>query len=318
MNSTKPHIIGALQAISVVTNTWAQSIRFYTDGLGYQILEEGQLSAIQKTTFGTQLGKYVLLGHAEGSVVRLIETSNAAALPNRIGARPWDNGLCVIEAGTPDVDKAYLKVLRARFGAIAPPTEFDCEGPEPLGYIVMKSTAFMGPAGEQIFVTQIVRRKGGVSLLKEAAVAGINAPANAVISLATRHQQMQYAEVLGIVPVNDLPLKQPGAASIMGGPPDMGFEMCLMGHGQARVGMEQHVYATQHPDYEYQTYPCDFARTGVASACWQGQDLDVLRPKLQKNNWEIIGEIGLPVRGNPEPKALVFRGLVGEILELLV
>jgi hypothetical protein len=47
--------------------------------------------------------------------------------------------------------------------------------------VVMKSAAFIGPAGEQLFVTQIVRRKGGVSLLKESAVEGVNAPANIVI-----------------------------------------------------------------------------------------------------------------------------------------
>ena len=311
------HITGALQAVSVVTNCWRQSLRFYTDALGYQVLEKGELSEIQKSIFGKHLSKYALLGHAEGSVVRLIKTTDKSAVPNRIDARPWDNGLCVIEAGTPDVEAAYLKVLRARFGAIAPPTEFDCEGPEPLGYILMRSTAFIGPAGEQLFVTQIVGRKGGVSLLKEKAVDGINAPANAVISLATREQQKQYADVLGLYPVNDLPLAQPGAASIMGGPPDMGFEMCLMGYDMERIGMEQHVYAPQNPDYDFRVYPCDFSKTGVASACWQGQDLDVLTPKLQQIGWEILSTIGLPVRGNPEPKALVFRGPVGEILELL-
>jgi hypothetical protein len=311
------HITGALHAVSVVTNCWNQSLRFYIDGLGYGLLEEGQLSDSQKNTFGKHLSRYALLGHAEGSVLRLIETTNTQATPNRIGARPWDNGLAVIEAGTPDVEAAYWKVLRARFGAIAPPTEFDCEGPEPLGYILMRSTAFIGPAGEQLFVTQIVGRKGGVSLLKEKSVDGINSPANAVISLATREQQQKYAEILGLVPVNDLTLKQAGAASIMGGPADMGFEMCLMGAGMDRIGMEQHVYSTQHPDYDYQTYSCDFAKTGIASACWQGADLETLRPKLQQNNWPILSEVGLPVRNNPQPKALVFRGLVGEILELL-
>ncbi len=311
------HITGALQAVSVVTNAWHQSLRFYADGLGYNLLEKGELTDHQKNTFGQHLSRYALLGHPEGSVVRLLETTNARATPNRIGARPWDNGLAVIEAGTPDVDAAYWKVLRARFGAIAPPTEFDCEGPEPLGYILMRSTAFIGPAGEQLFVTQIVNRKGGVSLLKEKSVDGINAPANVVISLATREQQQLYAQVLGLVPVNDLTLKQAGAAGIMGGPPDMGFEMCLMGAGLNRVGLEQHVYSTQHPDYDYQTYPCDFSKTGIASACWQGADLAILKPKLQQNGWEIISETGLPIRNNPEPKSLVFRGLVGEILELL-
>ncbi|MFN4147069.1 MAG: hypothetical protein ACK4GN_14685, partial [Runella sp.] len=273
MTSTNVHIKGALQAVSVVTNCWASSLRFYREGLGYQLLQYGHLTFRQRESFGHHLDRFALLGYGEGSVVRLLETHNPTALPNRMGARPWDNGLAVIEAGTPDVEKAYYKILRARFGAIAPPTEFDCEGPEPLGFIVMKSTAFIGPSGEQIFVTQIVRRKGGVSLLKESAVEGINAPANAVVSLATRTQQQQYAEVLGIVPVNDLPLQQPGAAGIMGGPSDMGFQMCLMGYEKERIGLEQHVYATHHPDYNYETFPCDFSKIGIASACWKGKDL---------------------------------------------
>lgn len=52
-----------------------------------------------------------------------------------------------------------------------------------------------------------------------------------------------WQPVLGISPVNDLPLKQPLVAKIMAGPPDMGFDMLLMGHGTHRIGMEQHVYA---------------------------------------------------------------------------
>ena len=312
------HITGALQAISIVTNTWERSLQFYHDGLGYQILSEGQLSKAQKEVFGNNLGKYVLLGHQEGSVVRLIELNDKNALPNRIGARPWDCGMAVFEAGTPNVERAYEKLIRNRFGALALPTEFDCEGPEPLGYILMKSTAFIGPSGEQIFVTQIMGRKGGVSLLKESAIDGINTPANCVLSIQNRKIQKDFwGDILGIFPVNDLPLKQAGAASIMGGPPDMGFDMCLMGHGMERVGMEQHVYEEHNPHYYYKIFPCDFSKTGLASAAWQGANLVELRTKLENNNFEIISEIGLPVRNNSAPKALVFRGPYGEIIELL-
>ena len=209
----------------------------------------------QKKQFGNKLKRYILLGHTGGSVVRLIETTDKTAVPNRIGARPWDNGLCVFEAGTPDVERAYFKVLRARFGAICTPSEFDCEGPEPLGYILMRSTAFIGPAGEQVFVTQIVNRKGGTSLLKEKAVDGINVPANVVISLKSREQQAFYKRVLGIYPINDLPLKQELAAAIMAGPSDMGFDMCLMGNETERIGLEQHVYGVHNPQYDFITYP---------------------------------------------------------------
>ena len=312
------HIKGALQAISIVTNTWERSLQFYQGGLGYDLISSGELSDAQKSAFGHNLDRYVLLGHSEGSVVRLIELSDKNALPNRIGARPWDCGMAVFEAGTPNIERAYEKLIRNRFGALALPTEFDCEGPEPLGYVLMKSTAFIGPSGEQIFVTQLVSRKGGVSLLKENSVDGINTPANCVISIQNRKIQKEFwGDILGIFPVNDLPLKQAGAAAIMGGPSDMGFDMCLMGHGMERVGMEQHVYEEHNPNYDYKIFPCDFSKTGLASAAWQGKDLEELREKLTKNNFGIVSEIGLPIRNNANPKALVFKGPYGEIIELL-
>jgi hypothetical protein len=312
------HILGALQAISIVTNTWERSLQFYQDGLGYQILSEGLLSEAQKKAFGENLGRFVLLGHQEGSVVRLIELKIIKAVPNRINARPWDCGMAVFEAGTPDVDRAYEKLIRNRFGALALPIEFDCEGPEPLGYIVMKSTAFIGPSGEQVFVTQIVGRKGGNSLLKENSVDGINTPANCVISIQNREiQEIFWRDIIGIVPVNDLVLKQAGAAAIMGGPADMGFDMCLMGYELERVGMEQHIYEPHNPTYDFKIFPCDFSKTGLASATWNGKNLKELEEKLRKKDYRILSKIGLPVRNNPEPSALIFVGPYGEIIELL-
>jgi catechol 2,3-dioxygenase-like lactoylglutathione lyase family enzyme len=327
------HIISPLAAITVVSNTVLQSLRFYTEGLGYRLLAEGVLTDRQKASFGKQLNRYFLLGYTvqrdplegEGgantqgtaSIVRLVETTDKMAEPNRVGANPWDNGLCVFEAGTPDVERAYTKLLRARFGAICPPYEFDCEAPEPLGYILMRSTAFIGPAGEQVFVTQIVNRRGGISLLKEKAVDGINVPANAVISLKSRAQQDFYRRVLGLYPVNDVPMQQPLAAAIMAGPADMGFDMCLMGAGSERIGMEQHVYDRFHPDYAYRTFPCSFQKTGLVAATWYGRDFDSLEKKLASENKRILSRVGLPILGNSEPNALVFEGIVGEIIELL-
>ena len=61
-----------------------------------------------------------------------------------------------------------------------------------------------------------------------------------------------------------------------------------------------------------------FKKTGLASAAWHGKDLEGLKLKLKKEKCRILGDIGLPIRGNSEPNALVFQGLVGEILELIV
>ncbi len=92
--------------------------------------------------------------------------------------------------------------------------------------------------------------------------------------------------------------------------------MTMMSHEQLITVQEQLIFSEYGRD-NFQTYPCDFMKTGVASACWQGQDLAMLRFKLEEANWTILSEVGLPVRGNPEPEALVFRGPVGEILEVL-
>jgi hypothetical protein len=98
-------LTGSLQAVSIVTNCWLQSIRFYVQALGYQIRHEGMLNNAQRKAFGEHLGRYALLGHTQGSLVRLLETSLTDAMPNRMGARPWDLGMAVIEAGTTDIDR---------------------------------------------------------------------------------------------------------------------------------------------------------------------------------------------------------------------
>jgi hypothetical protein len=84
-----------------------------------------------------------------------------------------------------------------------------------------------------------------------------------------------------------------------------------------RVGMEQHIYEPHNPTYDFKVFPCDFSKTGLASAAWVGHDLKGLREKLLTNGYEIKSNIGLPVRNNPEPEALVFVGPYGEIIELL-
>ncbi|MCS6969117.1 MAG: hypothetical protein RMJ44_10680 [Cytophagales bacterium] len=311
-------LTGSLQAVSIVTNCWHQSLRFYVQGLGYKILRQGVLSPQQREIFGKHLLRYALLGYEQGSVVRLLENCLVDALPNRLDANPWDLGMAVIEVGTTDVEAVYYRLLRNRFGAISEPTVFEAKGDEPLGWVVMKSVAFFGPAGEQIFITQIIRRKGGVSLLRDSAVKGVNTPANVVISTKDRSPiETFWQPVLGITPVNDLHMSQPLAAKIMGGPLEMSFDMLLMGHDLHRIGMEQHVYGPYNPTYEFKTYPCSFEKTGLASACWQSPHLDLAASQIANSGFKIISRIGLPLLHEEEPNAVVFQGPVGEIIELV-
>ena len=309
---------GPLQAVTVVTNTWEQSCRFYRDALGYGLLGEGELSAVQKAAFGFKLKRYALWGYSNGSVVRLLELTDAQARPIREGARALDSGMAVIEAGTPDVMAAYYRVLRCRFGAYSSPQDFYVEGPEPLGKVLMKSVAFVGPAGEQVFVTEITKRQGGNSLLKEKAVEGINAPGNVAFCLVDRKPIEEFwGPLFGLRPVNDVPLKEPNAPEIMGGPAGMGFDMLLMGFGEERIGMELHIYKPHQPDFDYKTYPTSFDKTGLAMASWPTADVATAAQKLKAANCEIVSEVGLPLRDKPEPAAIVVRGPLGELIELV-
>ncbi len=311
-------ISSPLQAVTIITNSWNQSLRFYTDGLAYSLLTEGELTPSQKKAFGKKLGKYALLGYKEGAIVRLIELKDRLALPNRLNANPWDTGMCVLEAGTPDVMSFYRKMLSMRFGAISQPLQFSAKGEEPLGEVEMKSVAFFAPSGEQIFVTEIVRRLGGISLLKDKAIQGVNVPANVVISMQDRNaMQAFWTELLGISPVNDLPLHQAEVPIIMGGIAGMGFDMCLMGYGKERIGLEQHVYGKYNPLYTFKNFPCHFSLTGLACATWQTSDIQLVKKKSIEANFPLISEIGLPIRHQTEPEAIVLRGSLGEIIELV-
>ncbi|MEN0051260.1 MAG: hypothetical protein AAF806_29620 [Bacteroidota bacterium] len=307
---------GILQAASVVTNSWKESLRFYEQGLGYQIIEEGILSKAQKAIFGSQLHRYVLLGHDRASVVRLIETSDEKAQPNRIGARPWDIGLCVMEAGAANVDHAYEHMIRHRFGVISPPQEFSVKGPEPLGYVVMKAFGLYGINGEQFFITQITEREGGTPLWEQRKDINIFPVGNAVISMKDRSAQQFYEQTFALHPSIELPLAQELAAQIMGGPADMSFDMCLMGNGQYKSGMEQHIYGERHPNYDFKAYPCDFTKTGLASVCWAGQNLERAAARIEENGGKVLGTTLLPLRNQAEPSGIVYQGLAGEIIEL--
>ncbi|WP_169704819.1 VOC family protein [Runella slithyformis] len=308
MTTQKPHIVGALQAVTVITNSWAQSIRFYTEALGYRIIERGDLTHIQKKTFGRHLGKFALLGYDEGAVVRLIETGNSGALPNRIGAHLWDNGLSVLEACTTDVERAYRKVLRARFGAISHLSEFDFETFGNQANSTAKSVAFIGPSGEQLIVKQLHSWVEGCE--------GINAPTAAVISVPKHTLQSAYFEVLGSLSNTIFRANTQSPISNSDNISKVGFERLLMSYEQILAHSKQPIFWEYNRE-DLPAYPCDFMKTGLASACWQGQDLAMLRFKLQESNWAILSEVGLPIRNNPEPGAVVFQGPVGEILELL-
>lgn len=309
---------GTALAATIVSNTWQQSCRFYQEALGYSVVEEGVLSQDQQMQFGSSLNRYALFGQDKGAVVRLIEQKNEDATPNRLLANPWDPGLVVMEIGVADVDSLYKQIIRNRFGILAPPTTFSVKGPEPLGYVEMRALAVLGPSGEQIFFTQITDREGGIPLWEQRRDINVFPLGNVVLSMKDRMPQDFYKNVFNLYPNTDLLLQQEEAAFIMGGPQDMAFDMCLMGNGDYKSGMEQHVYGSYQPDYIYRTFPCDFSKTGLASACWEVNTLENLADRIQSHDGEVLGQNLLPIRDNAFPRGIVFRGKVGEIIELAV
>ncbi len=311
-------ITGQLQAATVVTNCWEQSSRLYQTVFGYDLLEEGQLSAAQKAGLTPKLGRYSLWGYNSGAVVRLVELNDSTARPGRDGARAFDPGMAIIETGTTEVQATYERAIRARFGVISLPKDYRFEGPEPLGKAVFRSFALFGPAGEQYFITQVMQRSGGESHLMRQGMQGVNAPGNVDFGLADRQPVTEFwTAIMGLVPVTDLYANQPDVAEIMGGPPGMSFDMLLMGFEKERVGLELDIYKPYHPDYDYQTYPTSFEKTGLAMATYPVADISSLAQAVERAGYEIVSRVGLPLRGRAAPSAIIVRGPVGELIELV-
>ena len=307
---------GTTIAVSIVTASRDASLRFYVDILGYQFIKSSVLSEQQKEIYGLHLSECILIGHDKGSVIRLLVSKNKAAIPNRLGATPLDTGLCVLEAGSPDVVKIYNKLIKHRYGVISRPRTFSVNGPEPLGFMVMKAIGVFGPSGEQLFITQIKERDGGTPLWELRDDIDVFPPGNIVFSLKTREEQRFYKEVFGISPSIDLLLDQQEAIELMGGPTGMSFRMCLMGNGMYKTGIEQHIYGPLNPKYNFKNFPSDFSKTGLASACWKGKHLENIEAKIINSGGQVISNILLPLRDNDAPRGVVFRGKAGEIVEL--
>ncbi len=81
--------------------------------------------------------------------------------------------------------------------------------------------------------------------------------------------------------------------------------------------MEFHIYGPHHPEYRYRTCPTSFDKTGLAAASWPTTNLEETSRRLKAAGVQILGEAGLPLRNNSEPVALVIRGPLGEIIELI-
>ena len=137
-----------------------------------------------------------------------------------------------------------------------------------------------------------------------------------MISMKDRIPQEFYRSAFNLLPSIDLVLDQEDAALIMGGPSDMAFNMCLMGNGNYKSGMEHHIYQELNPSYSFQKFECNFSSLGLASACWQGLQLSELADRIIDNGGEVLGESLLPLREDARPNGIVYKGLAGEIIEL--
>jgi hypothetical protein len=281
-------------------------------------LDQGLLNEEQRKAFGPHLSGYLLLGHEQGCVVRVLLSDNQNLPMQRLGAKPWDTGFSMLEAGCPDVDAAYKRIISQRFGVIAPPLELEMTGPEPLGKVAMKSMNVVGPNGEQVLVTEILRREGGQSMLNERGINGINVPANVVLVMKNRKPFEEFWQaLLELEAVNDLALHTGQTPVILGGSEGMAFDMILSGYGRDRLGLEIHFYERLNPDYEFKNYPSDFGHTGLVSACWPCKSIVDVKRTCSALGIELVSELGLPLReGLGYPTAWI-RGIEGELVELV-
>jgi catechol 2,3-dioxygenase-like lactoylglutathione lyase family enzyme len=305
---------------TVVTPDMAASIRFYTDVMGYELIDKGALAGRPPTVAGAgEAGrKYALIRpyEAENGVVRLLEAPKDAA-PNRPrpGALPWDPGLAVIECGARDYEESYRKLTEAGVKTISPPEYYFFHDVEPLpGVVVPPKTQYdirsyspYGPAGEQLFITTNVRDDRPAWKFP-----GLHSPlANTVLACLDRGPVWGfYAKIFGLKPTSDIVCQQESTNRLIGAPPDTYFRWG--GLGQA-VSIEWDEY--RKPSGV--TYPTSLDRTGLAMFTLRVDDIAMVRSACRDAGIVLAGKGALPTPESRNPNGFYIRGAVGELIEVI-
>ena len=293
------------------------SIRFYTQVMGFELLQDTRLTERVSTAPGAGgAGRRCALiaspKSANGATIRILEAPpGARPIRPRAGdgvtpANAWDPGLLVMEGGARDAAESYYALKSAGTPMISPPRYyfFRAEGDQP--DLDVMSYAPFGPAGEQLFVTVNVRNDR-----PEWTNPGLHRPPGgfSLSSLDQRPVEEFYLKALGLQRTSQMDCHQRNCNELIGAPRDTYFLWGRLGN----VSME--IWEFKLP--EGTVRPCALDKTGLAMVTMRVDDLVRCRALCKANGITPVGEGAFPQAGVPRPSGFTLRGAVGELIEVV-
>jgi catechol 2,3-dioxygenase-like lactoylglutathione lyase family enzyme len=302
---------------SVVSPDIDASIKFYTQVMGFELLDQGTVPAPVSTAPGAgQAGRrYVLIGSpksARGATIRVLEAPpGAPEIRPRPGgnvppANAWDPGLLVMEGGARDAAESYYALKSAATPMISPPRYYFFRANGSRRDLDVMSYAPFGPSGEQLFITINVRNDR-----PDWTEPGLHTPAGgfSLVSLDQRPVEEFYLKALGLRRTSQMDCHQRNCNELIGAPRDTYFLWGTLGD----VSME--IWEFKMP--EGTMYPCSLDKTGLAMVTMQVNDLDKCRAMCKTNGIEPVGEGAFPRPGVIRSDGFTLRGAVGELIEVV-
>jgi catechol 2,3-dioxygenase-like lactoylglutathione lyase family enzyme len=301
-------------AFTVVTPDLATSSGFYRDTMGYHILSQGVVTGTAGSApgLGTSARRYVLMavpGAKRGATLRILEAlPGADANRPRPGARAWDPGLAVMEAGMRDPAESYRALANASTPMISPPRYYFFRANGSMPDLDVMSYAPFGPGGEQMFLTANIRNDR-----PDWPEPGLHStPSNVVIvTLDQRPADAFYANAFGLRRINQMDCQQRNCNELIGAPRDLYFLWGNIGGS----GFNMEIWEVRVA--EGRVYPTSLDRTGLAMFTVQVKDLDRCRGMCVQAGIKPVGSGSLPLPGNEKPGGFTLRGAVGELVEVV-
>jgi len=300
-----------ITVFTVVSADVDASIRFYTQVMGFTVLEDGELPGPRSTAPGARaMGRRYALIHVpqakRGASIRILQAPRGAEpIRPRPQAKTWDPGLLCMECGTRDPAESYHVLASAKTPTISPPRYYPYRG---IGMDVdpMSYSAF-GPSGEQMFITASISNER-----PEWTEPGLHTvPGNAaIVSLDQRPVDDFYLHTVGLKRTNQFVSQQRNCNELIGAPRDANF---LWGNIGSGVSIEVWEFKVA----EGTVYPTSLDRTGLAMLTLRVSDLQKCRNLCREAGITAVGEGALPVPGNPRPEGFTLRGAVGELVEVV-
>ncbi len=301
-----------LVALTTVSPDFDASLRFYRDVLEMEVAADDVLGKEHEAPGLNETSRRYALLTGElsdtGAAVRILGIDpGAPANRPRPQSGPYDPGLLAMEGRTRDAALSFHRLASAGVKTISPPRYYFFRNAMGRESIDVMSYAAFGPGGEQIFLTARVRERG-----RDWPYSRLHAGFHniAITSLDQRPVNEFYRSALCLGRTSQLECYQDNANELIGAPEGTYFLWGNLGH---RVSIEVWEVAAA----EGRRYPTSLARTGLAMATIQVNDVRACRAQCESNGVEIVATGALPLPDRPTPEGFYIRGAVGELLEIV-